>query len=265
MRTRLIYFLSSIVLLAGSVTAFGQSLPPDAQRILLPIRPLYVGGVFGSAWYTEAGLANLSDTLVPVYGIPPCTLEGCPQGPVQIAGHSTGWTGFIGGQCSSQGMLLVIDRARANDVAFTERTHDTSRDAKAWGAMIPVIRDDQMPSLRFSLVDVPMDPRFRVMLRIYDIDPSTPPSIHVRVYDEHYPGGGGDPDTLLTEFTPTLATNGQPFCVASVEIPVSGDSRINFVQRVRFEFESLDGRRDYWAFASVTNNDTQEVSVIAPH
>jgi hypothetical protein len=33
---------------------------------------------------------------------------------------------------------------------------------------------------------------------------------------------------------------------------------------VRFEIESLDGRRDYWAFASVTNNDTQEVSTIAP-
>lgn len=68
--------------------------------------------------------------------------------------------------------------------------------------MVPVMRDDQMPPLRFSLVDVPMDTRFRVMLRIYDIEPATPPSVRVRAYAENYPDGGGHADTLLTEFTP---------------------------------------------------------------
>lgn len=243
--------------------AFGITLSAQTRRILLPIRPLYVPGALGSAWLTEVGLANLGDTALTVYGLQPCTTEGCPSS-VQLAAHSTGWAGLIGGQCSSQGMLLAVDAPRASDLALTERTHDTSRDAKAWGVMVPVIRDDQMPPLRFSLVDVPMDARFRVMLRIYDIDPATPPSVRVRAYAENYPDGGGHADTLLTEFTPTFASNGQPFCVASAEILVSNDPLINSASRVRFELESLDGRRDYWAFASVTNNETQEVSVIAP-
>lgn len=249
-------------MLAGMANA---QTPPsaDAQRILLPIRPLNVAGAFGSSWYTEVGFSNLSDSPLAIYGIPPCTTEGCPQ-VIELAPRSTGWAGLIGGQCSSQGMLLAVDRNRANDIALTERTHDTSRDAKAWGVMVPVVRDDQMPPLRSSLVDVPMDARFRVMLRIYDIDPATPPSVRVRAYEENYPDGGGHADTLLTEFTPSFSSNGHPFCVASAEILVSNDPLINSASRVRFEIESLDGRRDYWAFASVTNNDTQEVSTIAP-
>ncbi|HEY2830053.1 MAG TPA: hypothetical protein VGJ88_08025 [Thermoanaerobaculia bacterium] len=253
----------AFILALTSIALCAQTVPGGTQRILLPIRPLYVPGALGSAWLTEVGLANLGDSALTVYGVPSCTTEGCPSS-VQLAAHSTGWAGLIGGQCSSQGMLLAVDTSRASDLALTERTHDTSRDANAWGVMVPVVRDDQMPPLRFSLVDVPMDPRFRVMLRVYDIDPATPPSVRVRAYAENYPDGGGHADTLLTEFMPTFASNGQPFCVASAEILVSNDPLIKSASRVRFEIESLDGRRDYWAFASVTNNDTQEVSVIAP-
>jgi hypothetical protein len=182
-----------VLILAVPVLVHAQTtIPAGAQRILLPIRPLNVGGAFGSAWYTEVGFSNLSDSPLPVYGIPSCTTEGCPQ-TLALAPHSTGWAGLIGGQCSSQGMLLAVDRNRASDIALTERTHDTSRDARAWGVIVPVVRDDQMPPLRFSLVDVPMDPRFRVMLRVYDIDPTTPPSVRVRAYAENYPTAAATP------------------------------------------------------------------------
>lgn len=80
--------------------AFGITLSAQTQRILLPIRPLYVSGALGSAWLTEVGLANLGDTALTVYGLQPCTTEGCPSS-VQLAAHSTGWAGLIGGQCSS--------------------------------------------------------------------------------------------------------------------------------------------------------------------
>lgn len=35
--------------------------------------------------------------------------------------------------------------------------------------------------------------------------------------------------------------------------------------QIRVEVVPLDGRKDYWAFASVTHNETQQVTAIVPN
>jgi hypothetical protein len=35
-------------------------------------------------------------------------------------------------------------------------------------------------------------------------------------------------------------------------------------ERIRIEIEPLDGRAEYWAYVSVTNNATQHVTIVSP-
>ena len=135
-----------------------------------------------------------------------------------------------------------------------------------------------------KLLDVTVDPRFRSTLRIYRFDTFTdfPPAVRVRIYDlcglspidrncssapfaettlvlrktENDPN---HPDFAmignLVDAFPQL-TNVQP-----IDLPP-----LNYFRpaAVRIEIEPLTADLRFWAFVSVTNNETQHVTVITP-
>jgi hypothetical protein len=108
----------------------------------------------------------------------------------------------------------------------------------------------------------------RNTLRIYDIDGQQTTLVTVRVFGIHpiVPGstGVGKEDQLLGEKIIAL----QPFGAEAPGYAELGDlsqiAPLGNEQKVALEVEPLTPGLRMWAFVSITNNETQHVTVIAP-
>ncbi|HEX6086719.1 MAG TPA: hypothetical protein VF266_19465, partial [Thermoanaerobaculia bacterium] len=210
---------------------------------LVPV--IYNGeGAFGSRWETNVVMRNLSN--FPVISIPdvarpmPEVPGGAPR-PISAA---------FGNRPA--GVVLFVPRG--SDVAFTSHIRDVSRDAAQWGTEMPVVRErDTREKIIFS--NVPSDPRYRLQLRIYGIDGvSVPLAVSAGPNAVHYLQLGGP-------CTETPCNSNEP-AYASLDLgqrfPPFGLPNTIIVE------QQLDQPRRLWAFITVTNNDTQHVTVISP-
>lgn len=265
MKITTLFLIFALTLIAGAAAA-------QQQTILLPVAPDLVGGGFGSVWETQLAITNTGQRPVTVFGYAPsrCPFDPCNSTPPPIPPQATIFTGIISERCIGlAGRLLTVNDADAGQLAFTLRTHDTSRDEKSWGTVVPVVKRSSLYADRFSIVDVPVDPRFRATLRIYDADASTPPAVNVRYFaeDPATPYPVAHSDVLISETRPAFGlppSSDVVHCPGYAQVSLATDPALVAAGRLRIEIDPLDGRRDYWAFVSVTNNDTQEVTAIAP-
>ena len=137
------------------------------------------------------------------------------------------------------GVFLLVPRGNV-DVQL--RVRDLSREAQTFGTSIPVVRTTEFrPIVRIH--GVPTDSRFRSTLRIYNY-PGESGAVRLQIFDEAT-------GALLVSNTVTAFIQPVP--------PFTGHDR------VRIEVDSnVDPPRPIWAFVSITNNETQHVTVIAP-
>ncbi|MGK2856073.1 MAG: hypothetical protein ACSLFQ_02580 [Thermoanaerobaculia bacterium] len=245
-------------------------LPAELTRVLLPIVVPVVEGAYGSRWVSELSLFvdGEADLFVfpTVYDCrvlcPPIPLSGEMVPPHRLVRP------LLVRDFDRVGYLLRFDRSRAHEVAFTARIRDESRALETWGTAVPVVTDDELVRGRLQLIDIAAGPRFRQTLRVYEPD-ATGASVRVRVY------GDTGTETLLGEETLVLATpphNQQPDSNAG--LPVSpGYAQLDFLTRfptttqyprLRVEIEPLTSATRYWALVSITNNETQHVTLVTP-
>ena len=139
--------------------------PPD--KLLLPIAPQRVAGVFGSDWLTDAAVTSMSDSPVEVSrDLPSACISLCL--PLPIPARSTVFVTDIPRSPNVQGRFLFVEAGREKDLSVTLRTRDLSRQQEAWGTVIPVVSTADLFAGRFGIVDIPTGTEFRSMLRIYD-------------------------------------------------------------------------------------------------
>jgi hypothetical protein len=239
----------------GTVVAAVRYVDPAAvpdsslyERVLVPV--LYEGGgAYGSEWATEAVMINASPS--PAHFVPeaarPLTSLG-PRSRVSLDGFGNRPSG------------LVLFVPRGFDIRFGSVIRDRSRDESQWGTELPVVRErDTRTAL--TLANVPFDPRYRVQLRIYEID-------------------GAAVDVQVTASRgEQLATKGYVVPAACSEPPCSGNRPSYRAVDLTGELSSLVGKGRFdvtvtntrgwmsprmWAFITVTNNETQHVTVISP-
>lgn len=259
--------LPSLLLVFGSL-AQAQTV----EKLLLPIAPQRVPGAFGSEWVTDAVVTNMSDSPIRVTrDLPPVCVALCT--PFPIPARSTAFVTDIPRSADVRGTYLFVESGRTHDLSVTLRTRDLSRQNETWGTVIPVVGADDLFAARFGLADVPVEPQFRSTLRIYDVDAETTPAVRVRVYridPQRDPANNSvlsDADTLLLDVTPAFnlpAPGTRAIFPASVEIPLWLLPELANAGRVRVQIDPLTGERDYWAFVSVTHNETQHVTVVTP-
>lgn len=234
--------LSLLAFLLITVTsAAAQTLVP----YLLPLVPAQnVPGAHGSLWETDLVVENSSDHTITVTnnGCPICLSPPPPGAPFDVPPQSTITNPAIATTVGSIGGEMFVQDTDASAIRMHLRVHDLSREAESFGVEVPVLTP---PAFRpvIRLIEVPTDPRFRVTLRIYAITYS--PAAHVVVL----PPSGTTP---LRDMTVAM-NNG-----AAQLDPVSGLTE----PFVRIVVTGLDGVTPVWAFASVTNNDTEEVTTI---
>jgi hypothetical protein len=202
-------------------------------------------GAFGSEWDSEAAMRN--DNNFPVIAPYPLPFPQFPfrQFTLTVSAKAAGLS-------SPGGHLIYVPRRGEDGLHFGLLVRDLSRQAEALGVEVPVVREEELFDGSFSLLNVPADPRFRVSLRIFSIDKPATVRMVVRPMNA---------DNILLSRTLDLATQsgeGQHHASATIS-DISGHGPL------RIEISPAD-KTDVrlWAFASVTNNETQHVTVLTP-
>jgi hypothetical protein len=218
--------------------------PAFFERVLFPVF-LSGPGSFGSLWQTELAVHNgnpfvLTDStgLFNTFCMPTCD--------VRVAANTTK---IVRGGSSSAGVVDSIARQSMPNLNFSLLARDLSRDATAFGTSIPVVRESEMFDRPFAIPNVPADPRYRLNLRLYAYANGTP-ILNVKIV----PLSGG----AVTERTVVLSNApGNTHAFATMDVPTG-------TSPVRIEVAGASKLVPAWGFVSVTNNDTQNVTVIAP-
>jgi hypothetical protein len=283
-------FLYLFVLVDGGRSAYGQVPGLTYRRYLLPVvadGPRPIPGAQGSSWETILTLTNEGETTLNVYPLRTfCSFE-CPGPPDELipphlSVHSLTYTTWeTVNRASPSGVILYVEDRYADALHTSLRVHDLSRQQTAWGAMVPVVPERKF-SGEVSLVALPgQDPRFRVNVRVYSLERTVPVDVRIRAFamNQSITGRGIQPgfqDTFLAERVFTLAPPVEPQWEVTATKPVNvipeylsigdfasltGDSPAPLV---RLEISSATPGKSIWAFASITNNETQELTVVIP-
>jgi hypothetical protein len=237
------------------------------ERVLFPV--FFAGpGAFGAQWKTDASLYNGNvfswimgtGTLFTSYCTPECDSSPLP-----------GTTAFASGGPAAAGIVERIPRQAAPRAAFGLHVRDLSRAAQDAGTEIPVVRERDLYDLPFQLLDVPTDPRDRLMLRLYDLDGAH--TFLVRVYAMS-PFATDGSITLLTErlvpLTSARSLGNGGFAIlndplAGVSVPSDATLRLEIVPLDDSgRHRNVHGLASAWGFLTVTNDQTQHVTVISP-
>jgi len=126
-----------------------------------------------------------------------------------------------------------------------------------YGTEIPVVPLSEAFTGPLQLLSVPTNDRFRQMLRVYDFDSRVDARVEVTIYE---PNG-----TLLASREVKLAAD-SPLHPGYVEIGwiASEFPMVNAFKTVRVQVRPVTPGLRFWAFISVTHNETQHLTVISP-
>ena len=228
------------------------------ETILIPIYSPAIHGAFGSEFHTIARAATAGQGFVPVYGIDTtCSLADPPHYPTQpypVVGEFQ-----LPTECSQwPGRLLYVPKSSASLITFNDRVLDVSRSAQSNGTEIPIVRSSRFTSSRITLPGVPIDGRFRNTLRVYAMDPMT-----VQISE-----GGQAPRLRVLQPGRTMF---EPAYVTFTDFPIPVDPGNEGTLTVTIDPPQPTpigipaGRPPLiWAFITVTNNVTQEITTITP-
>jgi hypothetical protein len=223
-----------------------QADPSVFEPVLFPLS-FQGSGAFGSQWTTENYITSWVSSALFRDALP---CAGCSArldaGTKQLINNGNLW-----------GHVLYAMRGTTSSLDFGSRIRDTSRQAQTAGTEVRVARErDFRGQLRF--LNVPGDSRYRVMVRLWslgdfpqfivNIDLATPQVAPISV--TKIPGtsmwfGSADITSLVAK------GNGNP---TSVMVYPSGYGSI-FASQL---FPPI------WGMLSITNNDTQQVTVVSP-
>lgn len=239
------------------------------ERVLLPV---YFEGVlpgaYGSQWRADFRIhnsGNVPATLAPwtcppgrpCPAVVPLTYSLMPNqslhNPADLdTDHRT-----------NPSQILYIAKQPAPHVSMSLRIADQSRGTVNAGTEIPVIREGELLRDRTQLFDIPMDgQRYRVLVRLYEMTYAEA-NFLVRLYAQE---GDAEPvhSAMLTAVTTRIGAFRTEAAYAQLDVTDLLNLRRTWPSSVRIEVVPQRPGSRYWAFASITNNDTQLVTLSTP-
>lgn len=263
--------------------AEAQTTPPnpvDYEQLLVPLTPRGVEGANGSRWTYSFAVLNAGDT--PLHGyfypiaadVPPpdifpawtgCVFPSCEESLVLNPGavhfQALGEVDAHG----QFGLLLSVRKGSAQSFRYELRIKDDSRSSKSAGVAIPVVPLTDFTTQTIHLLNVPVDPRFRHTLRVYAPRRAAATVVRIRMIDQGSRAVLLDglyhlaqPPGALPDLYPGIAMHPDVLQVSDIAIPAP------VYMGVRFEISSISEGTPIWAFLSITNNETQEFTVVTP-
>lgn len=236
------------------------------EQILLPV---YIDGIVhganGTQWKTDFWMRNNGDAaaMVAPWTCPP-DLSCPPVFPltttlgVNSAMHNP--SGLFTGSRTNPSQLIYLFKTPAPHVSASLRVADVSRHDLNAGTDIPVIRESDLLTAPAQILNVPLDAATsRVLLRIYDVTFTSAPFV-VTISPQSETPVAAIRDLSVTATTSQSGAFRNEAAYAQVDLtgllPAAGT--------VRVEVRPLTPGSRYWAFASITNNQTQLVTLARP-
>ncbi|HEX2061154.1 MAG TPA: hypothetical protein VHK90_10470, partial [Thermoanaerobaculia bacterium] len=160
-------------------------------------------------------------------------------------------------QSATNAKLFYVPKGEKG-LAASLRVSEVSQQAANHGVEIPVVHRDEFDEESIALVDVPIDPRFRLTLRIYGLNRGTnfvnvsfggrlvqlPLQFSNDIFEPSY--------AVFTDFTASPTGSPLPERVnVLIDVP-RGPGGVH-----------IPGS-PIWAFITVTNNETQHITTITP-
>ena len=259
MRRTFILLLCSLLASAAEAQQF--------KRVLIPITATNLPGLFGSVWNTELVGFNDADNVVPVRLAPDevCSiLESCP--PETAQPHQP--FSLPGGAFSQlpQGFFVFVGVNHIQDVRFHLQAYEVARRPESFGASIPVPSEDAFIPGPFSLPGVLIDPAFRTAVRIYGLE-NVSGTARIRVTRLDRQLAKAELQVQLASQSSSLGLTlpsyvSVPDLAAALPADLLAPSHAD-APRVSLEITSITGQH-LWAFATVTNNSNQQLSIVSP-
>lgn len=246
--------------------------PEDGyEAILLPVyTDGSVAGANGSLWKSDFWLRNDGSddiTLAPWN----CPADGgCgavfPLTHVLKAGETLhNLPAFFIVPGPNPARLLYASRDHSRDLSGNLRTSDVSRLASNAGTEVPIVREADLHTATIQLHNVPLDAHFRIMLRIYEVSQAES-RFRVNFYPEDT--GASQPAIASVELTATASETGafrlHPAWAQYGAITDLLNVPTILPVQLRAEIIPLTPGARFWAFISLTNNETQHVTLITP-
>jgi hypothetical protein len=262
---------SVLTVAANAYAQFPGQIPGiDYQKVLLPtVVNQQQPGAFGSLWVTRVIVTNSGIQLVDAFP------HDESVGHIEPDFHNSPLppnTTLALGAGGDRGTFFFFDKRFLQNVQISLRAQDLSRQSLTWGTTIPVPKAEEFTSGTVTLNGVPTDARFRQTLRVYSLDSSKPSVVRISLYGITLNTAStlpqhdvflGSIDRALTDLRGWLPVN--TFSIPGfLEISdVNTIAPTTGFDLVRIDVQPIDGST-VWAFTSITNNETQHVTVVAP-
>ena len=237
------------------------------EEILVPIFiDGIVPGAHGTQWQTDFRLRNQGSGPATIAHYQcPLNLACPPVFPLTytlLPGQSLPKSAKFAGTRSNPSLMLYV--REPSDVAMSLRVADISRGTLNAGTDVPVIRESELLTGNAQLFNVPMNngDRFRILLRVY-APAMTKADFQVRIHpDDEF----SEPlhITTLTATTPQEGAFRTESAYAELDFTELLRLKIAWPASARIEVRPLVQGSRYWTFLSLTNNETQLVTLVTP-
>ncbi|MBV8516643.1 MAG: IPT/TIG domain-containing protein [Acidobacteria bacterium] len=226
------------------------------ERVLLPIFTPPVHGAFGSEFHTDLDVWNPDPSkTVTLFGAeydydqpdPDPSVTVIPGGKVTLGRVPESFDG-------NPGRFVYVAKDDFDLLGATLRVHDVTREAASFGTEIPIVREHEFSSeKRIAFPHVPIDPRFRNTLRIYSTAATTVTvTVGQQAFAVELQAGSNTYEPAYAAFT-NFPSDGVGATTVTID-----------AERIGVDPPSPLLGPPIWAFISVTNNDTQQITTITP-
>ena len=248
--------------LKNGFTYFNEN-EPKWEAILLPVYlQADLPGAFGSVWRTTlAGFNTGGDVAFTSRPDFKCAFPS-PDAAVpcfQLVRHGSFEPLVTTDQHQPGRMVYVEAIDDVKRVRFNLRVNDKSRESATLGTELPVVYEDDAvgPFNQIVLLNVPLGEPYRQKLRIYRLDAGAATPINL-FFNEGENSLGVRTVGIVSE----PAVGGYVLYPGYVELDLNNLPELAGHSRTDIQISVTQGR--YWAYVSVTNNNTQQVTHVTP-
>ena len=250
-----------LLVVSGGIAA-AQDVNGDGRiTYLVPINvPDASPGALGSKWQTELWVYNGSDFPLNLQGVCPGILfqPACSLTPYHSVGVTEKAFSYetLNGAPVYSALVFSLYSWDAN-VVLKSRLYETSRHAQPAGVEIPVVREDQFFTKPSRFIGIPRTSGFRIALRVYDPMRIAGSAVRIELFDI----SGKSLSSSTVPLVPQTIDSISPGYAAILDL-AGAFPQLADVDRFDIRVTPVVDGMYYWAFVSVTDQDTQTVLLV---
>jgi hypothetical protein len=255
-------FEADVRLLTGLTFTFEGRPETAFEPVLLPVFTAPIPGAFGSEFRTDFRARLVHGDEAEIHGLRyPCIVTCIQTGdePYYLTAESPDADPENTEATGNPGTFLYLPKLQADRVSMNLRAYDTSRSAENFGTEIPIVGRSEFATgdAPITLIGIPSDPRFRNTLRIYGYG-DTAGDLLITIEGET--GAFIERSVQL----PPQENTFRPGYLELTNFPTGAGLMRVTIHVVASPLSAPIPPPDRWAFMSVTNNETQHITVITP-